>query len=480
MPRGRISRFFRRIRRADPVPQHQLGAGPIQRLPPDILELIFLALVGSDAHRLTGSDRMQRTLRIGHVCHRWRVVLYDYPAMWSTIDIASAKPHTLSILQHFIKNSASHPLRIIACLQISGPTSSSIRRDCILDELLAHLSRWETVFLTINWVVYEPLYQIAPGSLEQLTSITFSAPGWRKEHVQAFWTNVCHKKNRNLRYVSWQVDFLNHPPTFAPWDRLAHVKFGSFASLSEVMKILPLCGSLEVLSIKELRKNPTGAVLPPIDGKITLEKLQALEIRPSDGTDISPLFDRLSVPRLVKLDATFTPPPYIAYQHYAFPFNSLFEMLVRSQCHLQTLRIGTLWVVVHESQVLRYLKNPFAQTVTDLTLAFWTTDAIVEALASLPRLTHLVCKRACPTDGVLARALRSLLGGTNLGFVGESASNCLHIEMPLDPLKHLDDCAVIAEAQGLGLLLFSDTRPKPVNIQTLGKKAGTKLLLGTL
>ncbi|KAJ6606191.1 hypothetical protein DFH09DRAFT_1269246 [Mycena vulgaris] len=259
---------------------------PIRKLPPEILQTIFLACRGPEPDVIPAA---------GQVCRYWRDVIVASPKLWSIISVGrtrytfSTKYHELASL--FLDRSATQPL----CISIRNPA------DTRLVELLArHVDRWQTLRLsttsmsfytslgldTLDLGMLEKLEitganTIAPSDADSVT-ISRNAPKLR---------DVVLKNPLKL----WNL----------PWSQLTRIQYDVHAAADGV-RIFQLCPQLVECSLDRLKEVPAENFNPVV---FPSRHLRFLRLAVDTTTPTHPpesllktFFTHLTTPNLASLE----------------------------------------------------------------------------------------------------------------------------------------------------------------------------------
>ncbi|THU78562.1 hypothetical protein K435DRAFT_52047, partial [Dendrothele bispora CBS 962.96] len=152
---------------------------PVRRLPPEILEQIFIACVedriksGWDDPLSTKGARWT----IGYTCRSWRTVSLDTPRLWSNIQIilderrAMFSPQTLLLGLH-LDRSKSQPLTV--GLFSSSYTTRITQNHSLLAVLAPSVKRWRHLHLAMNPAYIQLCLSHIKPFLTSLSSLTTS------------------------------------------------------------------------------------------------------------------------------------------------------------------------------------------------------------------------------------------------------------------------------------------------------------------
>ncbi|KAK0441785.1 uncharacterized protein EV420DRAFT_1579512 [Desarmillaria tabescens] len=304
------------------VPKFEPFNSPVHSLPPEILSEIFLLSLEGPYHIL--GPLHDGPWLIGRVCHRWRVIVWGYSALWSSFVVGWPRPRQEDtgrrLLGEALRRTGQRGLSVKIWICDAFP-------DVITETLLQHSSQWEAV----------DLCGPAPNQWIQLSELGLHFPSLRLLAVN-------HTSSAELPAVlsmfkdapnlkSLQINLHNpHPLSFHPaaikfpWSRITDLKMSIEGRVGPSVEILRLCSNLEVLE-ESCGVFVPEAVTDPVP--LTLRILRSLSVG-------SPLFLRyITCPALEHLS--------IAIPH-RLPFSErdLSRFFVRSGSQLQTLKLGSL------------------------------------------------------------------------------------------------------------------------------------------
>jgi len=132
----------------------QIPSSPIRDLPLEVLSTIFAWAMVDSQHSSTSccNDLLKFIL----VCSQWRDAAQSSPTVWSTINVilartaratrVSRQARQLAAVETYLRRSGQVPLKIsISCTQFPSA-------DEIVQRLVAHSSRWETLNIKLTLV----------------------------------------------------------------------------------------------------------------------------------------------------------------------------------------------------------------------------------------------------------------------------------------------------------------------------------------
>jgi hypothetical protein len=287
---------------------------PIRKLPPEILQSIFLAGMGEKPDVIPVA---------GQVCRYWRDVVLGTPKLWSIISIGRTRftlrerYHELASL--FLQRSTIKPLSVF----IREPVDARL-----VKLLVGHAKRWQTLCLSItNRGFYSSdlgLDVLDLGALEKF-EVT--------EEIADFFdtgTPITISQNApKLREVVLKSP-LDH--WSLPWDQLTRIQYNVRAA-GDGLRIFQLCPRLEECSLDKMKVAMSGdsPTLRP-SHKLRFLRLATDTTTPTDAPELifNTFFSRLNTSNLVSLE--------LICQWSA---RDLTGFLSRSECKLENLRLGT-------------------------------------------------------------------------------------------------------------------------------------------
>ena len=374
---------------------------PFNRLPREIIAEIFCNFVHGPRETVWISAS-SAPLLLCRVCSSWRALAQVTPALWTSIGIRTINQNDIDQLictriNPWLERSGTLPLTVtIDHIHYGDPSSRPNVLDAILIALCSHSSRWQNVDITA-WV---------PVALPQLEVL----PLLREFHLRLFipeeFKNVISlpfSESPRLTRLSWPhpLDVLTDPRV--PWSQMSHLCLATEISLFSALETIRLCPQLEdfATSISEENhgyRHPTT---------VENHRLRTLEI--SFGTDCSPFFDSLFLPRLSECSLMGTTSDGTS-GHRAF-----LDFLTRSNCELHRLDLcfcafgPFVECLEHKSfKNLENLKIEELPRFTDVELIGLVDFPSPGPRVLLPKLTHLTlvcCLYA--SKGLLAEMVRS-------------------------------------------------------------------------
>ncbi|KAJ3518958.1 hypothetical protein NMY22_g13425 [Coprinellus aureogranulatus] len=212
---------------------------PIKRVPPEILALIFLALLDpTDPHFpfhtyqiRTGISRKHSSVVVSHVCSGWRTLALRTPRLWSTIRFevpcysslneqpwrpgAAAYGTWLARVEAWRKNiqpwiarSAACPIDLTFDTHFTGTVErdvepeyrTKVTQDCkaMVDLLCTSSDRWKALYCRFDDINFVTM------TLAKL----FHEPRWKFPALEKVWALVLHHEghNRSLRIAERLIE----------------------------------------------------------------------------------------------------------------------------------------------------------------------------------------------------------------------------------------------------------------------------------
>ncbi|KAJ7272837.1 hypothetical protein C8J57DRAFT_260219 [Mycena rebaudengoi] len=290
---------------------------PVRKLPPEILQTIFLICRGSDPRLLLPV--------VDQVCHRWREVALQTPELWAIVSIGRTRftytQRNSDLVALFLERSAAR----MVSLTIWNPVDPRL-----LQLVSGHCSRWHTLRISS---ANEPFYGVLARSLslhetylpalERLEIATaYSEPGAEGdaieifEHAPKLWDVVL--KN-SLEF--WRL----------PWKQLTRIQYDVSAA-RDGLQIFQLCPHLVECSIDRLRVPAEQDHPSPFRPSSQLRHLRlSQDTLSAQGSNaiLRDFFACVTAPNLVSLEVIGQ-----------FKPADLTDFLSRNRCQLENLTLG--------------------------------------------------------------------------------------------------------------------------------------------
>ncbi|KAJ6630241.1 hypothetical protein B0H10DRAFT_1983751 [Mycena sp. CBHHK59/15] len=375
---------------------------PVRKLPPEILQAIFLLLRGSEPEVVVPD--------VAQVCSHWRTVALGTPELWSIVSAGrtrfsySQRYHDLLAL--FLERSSIQPVS----LTIRNPVDTRF-----VELVRRHSHRWRSLRLSsTNIRFYHELTQAFERStfqmLERLVIVDATAELEPGQGVDPGDPGIALFRDApKLHDV-----VLKNPLALwrLPWIQLTRLQYDADAA-ADGLRVVQLCPRLVECSLDKLRV-PADVDLSPFYPSSKLRSLRlAVDTRRAQAGEsiVHSFFACLTTPILISLE--------VVGQWSPVDFT---KFLSRTQCQLENLTLGTGYmkddkiILVLESLPLlktlvldadvgtsRQLQN---RVITDKLLRRLTFFPDSDSL--LPCLTHLALRTAVNfEDQVLVDVIES-------------------------------------------------------------------------
>jgi hypothetical protein len=325
----------------DQLKAHKALLSPARRLPPNVIQNIFLYCLPSEHNPVMGSR--EAPLLLGRICSQWRDIALGTPKLWSAIHIAIPAnppvPMPIGAVPSVPPPQTDHATRIQAIvswltradhfpLSISLYTSrfDSVAGNSIqlyLDAIVQFASRWKQLHMSIPhqfWNNFLPRVRAndvpllekvyldsaigyhgvpgSPGAGARRDSGLLKAPNLTSVSLIQFEIHVLHLPLRWSKLK--ELNLLGSIPAWQPVEGF---------SITESLSILSLCPNLEYfsvqLSLAGFTPLPNGDYGLP---KITLNKLNGLSVTETNNVDSAPFFAHITAPALRRLKFRRTTP----------------------------------------------------------------------------------------------------------------------------------------------------------------------------
>ncbi|KAJ7491071.1 hypothetical protein FB451DRAFT_1124703, partial [Mycena latifolia] len=286
---------------------------PIRKLPPEILQNIFLACRGGEPDVIPTA---------GQVCRYWRDIVVGTPELWSIISVGRTRytftERYRNLASLFLEWSGSQPLSI--CIRNPADTR-------LVECLWRHVNRWQTLRLSTRDTSFYGTLGLEAfdlGMLEKfelLEANTFRASDQTCITISQNAPKLCDVVLKNpLRY--WKL----------PWGQLTRIQY-DIPSAADGLRILQLCPQLVECSLDRMTEAaPDFAILRPSRKlrflRLAVDTTSSPQSPPE--TILKTFFICLTAPDLNSLEVFGQWLP-----------RDLTGFLTRSECKLESLTLGT-------------------------------------------------------------------------------------------------------------------------------------------
>ncbi|EDR05815.1 uncharacterized protein LACBIDRAFT_329425 [Laccaria bicolor S238N-H82] len=315
------------------IDQYQALTSPIRRIPPEILQEIFINCLPTD-HPALMSER-EAPLLIGRVCSSWRSISQSTPELWTSVHVSV--PHTTPItsrtsnvdyvvvsnrlaklrtaaLQEWLQRSGSLPVDISFSQWqdgARGPFNFTSGPQPIVDTILSVSRRWRKFTIAAQGPSMLCLLT-RPHDLPLLETLDLRFPTLGQSIVSDIPKSECNvfrtPSLRRLFLSHGSGDYLDYP---VDWANLTDLAIEGYLMaglrLQQAVYLLSQCPQLIRCSLEI----STPEEAPTLYSPLTLFNLRCLSIFDS-GVDATSMFDCLDLPALreVEYHTTFLPSPH--------------------------------------------------------------------------------------------------------------------------------------------------------------------------
>ncbi|KAJ7618116.1 hypothetical protein DFH06DRAFT_98642 [Mycena polygramma] len=398
-------------------------ASPIRRMPPEILQEIFVACLPTRHFPIM--DASCAPLLLGRVCRAWRAISLSTPVLWSAVHVAlqgqDPTEEAAGKLRVWLRRSGDCPLFIsIASVQRPGdPDLMSIR-----DIIRAHSRRLKALAISNGSGAVSILDNLTPPDLPllEVLHISHHSPPTDSHDLQLL-AGLPNLHDLSLGY-GWSIE-ASIPPqcSWARFTSLCLESESNFFNLgvSQLMELIAQCINLNNcrLSFPTFNNNALEQIsaLKPI----TLAHLWSLSLAGrlelNAGFDPAKILDALELPALRELNLAETHTGVASSSSVSDLLVAINNVVDRSSCALQELSIHSYF---GEAQALIQCLLHHGRTLTGLELRRFVTFGVIPDLspvlaaltntatpALFPNLRNLCIANFDSTPGfpLIARAL---------------------------------------------------------------------------
>lgn len=385
---------------------HAERAPPIHTLPVELLAEIFRHYVqivdySQPSHSLSVQPYSQTTpFLLAEVCYYWRSVAVSMGDLWNSMYINPPKMEHIPLVRLWLNHAGEYPLSLWL-FQSDRPSDSELQAtDEILSLLVKRLHRWKAIVFYFSASAQQALLNLPHGAAVCLEAARVDVRCWDRTSADNLW--IALHSSPTMCRPEWVNLYWNGPPDHAPWAQLTHIRLDGWQPVDEVLRILPFCQRVLLLSLR-LIPSHISLQIPPF----VLPKLRAMTI--STEIELGSLFQSIVLPSLVSLDITYR-------FEAGIPLSSLplADLICRSRCQLKTLKLYDIRDI-GEEELLDYLSTSTLQSLVELQLCNQVSDKVMGLLSRhagkdqlFPLLQRMVL-RCCTTDGLLTDMVASRL-----------------------------------------------------------------------
>ncbi|KAJ7141209.1 hypothetical protein C8R44DRAFT_974785 [Mycena epipterygia] len=283
----------------------RLSTIPILNAPTEILREIFKRCLDLRYPHVQPFSSTEAPMLLCGVCGLWRTIAISTPELWANLSVsvgrntAGISKPSLPLVKIWIERSGCQPLTLV--LQDFGlPSGSADVASDLLDTFLPHIHKWQSITFTLpNHTL--PVSLTAPelpyGSAShlQIAKLEFGIDAFHAgDTPQITGLSRLLTSSSQLHTLYWRNDPCTLEFLDIRWAQLTVIDLIPFwTPLSQIVRVMRKAPRLRSLScfITEAETHDIGAPL-------VLPDLVILWI--GTEVDISPLFQRLSLPSLLK------------------------------------------------------------------------------------------------------------------------------------------------------------------------------------
>ncbi|PPQ63646.1 hypothetical protein CVT24_004420 [Panaeolus cyanescens] len=355
----------KRARLKEIATAHQALISPLRRLPPEILQLIFVACLPPNRNAVMHAS--EAPVLLGRVCSEWRRISLSTPEVWSCLHIvppnvnfsnpSSSSPkfeRKRELIQMWLSRSGACPL-YISFVWFAGDSEDEVKL-CgqLLEVLVPMCSRWKQLEFQVPLKMFKPFVGLTVKDVPLLEGMSLmdNRTPLENESVDKwpdslkFAENATALKNFTLTFFSGGIRL----PTI-PWPHLTTLYLESnisffFPDSKEMLSTLQNCTALEHCTLKFPLSHTSP--LPPYAALSNVFTLPELKMLCIDGDQhlhntfhMSNTLLNIVAPKLRKLeiigragrtDDELAPEP----------LSSIRKMLTQSKCRLESLSIESI------------------------------------------------------------------------------------------------------------------------------------------
>ena len=351
--------------------QHQALISPLRRLPPELLQVIFVWCL--PIHRNAVMHVSEAPVLLGRVCSQWRRISLSTPEVWSSLHIVPPNINLLNLessrsrfkrkrelIEMWLGRSGACPLNI-SFVWVANESENEIQLCAsLLEALVPMCGRWHMLDFQVPLKMFKPFVGLTVKDvpmLEGLSLLDNRAPlgidvvdEWPESLV--FAQSATNLKSFALTFFSGGLRL----PSI-PWHQLTTLFLEASTSFffhdsREMLSTLAQCVHLQSCTLKfALSYTAFIPNFEKLDLPITLPQLQVLCL---DGDQclqntfhMSNTLINLCAPKLRKLEI-FGRSGRVAEKVAPEPVLAIKMLLERSKCPLETLTVESLSLLPEE------------------------------------------------------------------------------------------------------------------------------------
>ncbi|KAL1728422.1 hypothetical protein EV714DRAFT_285772 [Schizophyllum commune] len=147
---------------------------PVNKLPPEILGEVFACVIHEAA---CATDVRRGPWLLSHVCHRWRALVRDTPALWTVVDVgdhAFSRRNAHNLVKTYLKRSAK---LLVTCSLSASPSQPVAAVETLLNVLLLYSARWRSACFALDAICFDRLMPPPKPGFAALESVELHLTG---------------------------------------------------------------------------------------------------------------------------------------------------------------------------------------------------------------------------------------------------------------------------------------------------------------
>ena len=351
--------------------QHQALISPLRRLPPELLQLIFVCCL--PLHRNAVMHSSEAPVLLGRVCSEWRQISLSTPEVWSSLHIVPPNVNFSNLtsstdrfqrkrelIEMWLGRSGACPLNLSFVWFASDSEDEIKLCASLLEVLIPTCGRWRMLDFQVPLKMFKPFIGLTVKDVPLLEGLSLM------DNRTPLGIDVVDKWPESLVFAESAMNLKNFTLTFfsgglrlpsIPWHQLTTLYLESnisffFHDSREMLSTFAQCAQLQSCTLKfPLSHTAFIPAFEKLNLPITLPQLQVLCL---DGDQhlqntfhMSNTLINLCAPKLRKLEifgrsgrqeANIAPEPLVAIK----------MLLERSKCPLERLTVESMSLLPEE------------------------------------------------------------------------------------------------------------------------------------
>ncbi|PPQ68905.1 hypothetical protein CVT26_001844 [Gymnopilus dilepis] len=350
---------------------HQALISPVRRLPPEVLQMIFVWCLPQNRNAVMHAT--EAPVLLGRICSEWRRISLSTPEVWSTLHIVPPNVNFSNptssetrfkrkrdIIEMWLARSGACPLSI-SVVWFAGESEDEIKLCATLLEVLVPLcKRWRSLDFQVPLKMFKPFRGLTVEDVPLLEGMSLMDNRTPLDvEVNDRWPDTLNFVENSPRLRHFGLTFFSGGiklPSI-PWSQLSTLYLESniaffFSDSREMLSTLSQCSSLWSLILKFPLSHT--APLPPYEKLDTPITLPQLEILCLDGDQhlqntfhMSNTLANICAPKLRKLEIlgrSGRPEGCSAPE----PLSAIRKLFERSKCPLEKLNVESMTLLPDE------------------------------------------------------------------------------------------------------------------------------------